>query len=110
MSHVSGLMSLNSEERSVLRLLAGFPDVVTEAADNLSPSTLCTYLYKLAASYNLFYAKHTILGEGIENRVHKLSSKLQTLSPHFRLSLTSATAQVLKNGLYLLGIETLEQM
>ncbi len=84
--------NLNPEERVVLRLLAFFPDIVKEAADGLSPGTLCTYLYKLAAAYNLFYAKHAILPSS------------------FRLFLTAATSQVLKNGLYLLGIETLEQM
>lgn len=84
--------SLNPEERAVLRLLTFFPDVVAEAADRLSPSTLCTYLFQLASAYNLFYAKHTILPSQL------------------RLALTAATAQVLKNGLYLLGIATLEQM
>ncbi len=84
--------TLNPEERSVARLILYFPDVVSDAAKNYAPNTLCTYLFKLAASYNLFYAKHVILPSS------------------FRLSLTAATSQVLKNGLYLLGIETLEQM
>ena len=87
-----GSISLNTEERSVLRLIQWFPDVVAEAAANLAPSGLCKYLFELAQTFNLFYAKHTILGE-----------------PH-RLAHTAATAQVLKNGLHLLGIQTVERM
>lgn len=84
--------SLNLEERTVTRLITYFPDVVSDAARDFAPSTLCTYLFKLAQVFNLFYAKHSIL----ENTQ--------------RLALTAATAQVLKNGLYLLGIEVLEKM
>jgi arginyl-tRNA synthetase len=36
--------------------------------------------------------------------------KIKETVSQFRLKLTAATAQVLANGLYLLGIETLEQM
>ncbi|MEK7544264.1 MAG: arginine--tRNA ligase [Patescibacteria group bacterium] len=93
---------LNSEERAVARLLTFFPDVVADAAEHLSPSTLCTFLFKLAATFNAFYAKHSILGSSDSGERSDQAS--------FRLSLTAATAQVLSRGLYLLGIETLEQM
>ena len=71
-----------------------------EAANALSPNILCTYLFQLAQAFNLFYAKHKILVE----------SGKETVESVFRLALTAATAQVLKNGLYLLGIEVLEEM
>ncbi len=130
--------NLNPEERSILRLLTHFPDVVAEAADAFSPSTLCTYLFRLAQAFNLFYAKHSILGreekslkvdtlelldledgnfEALKHQSDKKSSfQHQVLPPsivktsNFRLSLTAATAQVIKSGLYFLGIETLERM
>jgi arginyl-tRNA synthetase len=82
----------NQEEREVARLIHFFPEVVKEAALNYSPNGICSYLYDLAQAFNLFYQKHPIL----ENTQ--------------RLDLTVATARVLKNGLYLLGIETLERM
>ena len=97
-----GAWNLNIEERQVARLLGQFPDVVAQAAGELSPSALCTYLFKLAQAYNLFYAKHQIIGSS--------DSSERSDQATLRLSLTAATAQVLKNGLYLLGIETLEQM
>ncbi|MBI3956183.1 arginine--tRNA ligase [Candidatus Gottesmanbacteria bacterium] len=116
-----GVTGLNPEERAVLRLLTHFPDIVAEAARDFAPSTLCTYLFRLAQSFNFFYAKHQILGNqelGIRNQGKKKSAALGLHDSRFeihdsaklRLALTAATAQVLKNGLYLLGIETLEQM
>ena len=84
--------NFNPEERAVARFIAHFPDVVTDAATRFAPNVICTYLFQLAQAFNLFYAKHTIVGNDL------------------RLALTAATAQILKNGLYLLGIQTLERM
>jgi arginyl-tRNA synthetase len=83
---------LNIEERALARTIMQFPDIVSDAAGNFAPNTVCTYLFHMAQQFNLFYAKHPIIGSDT------------------RLALTAATARVLKNGLYLLGIETLEQM
>jgi arginyl-tRNA synthetase len=83
---------LNPDERVLARSISQFPDVVAEAAQKFAPNTICTYLFHLAQEFNLFYAKNPILGSDT------------------RLVLTAATAQVLKNGLYLLGIEVPEQM
>lgn len=83
---------LNPEERQLARQLVYFPDIVRAAAENYAPSTICSYLFDLAQLFNTFYAKHTIL------------------ESELRLTLTSAVAQVLRNGLYLLGIETVEKM
>lgn len=94
-SHI-GSVELNAEERMVMRLLYFFPEVVAQAALDLAPNVICTYLFELAQAYNLFYQKHPILDAG-DN-----SSR--------RLSLTAATAQVLHNGLNLLGISTVERM
>ncbi len=107
---------LNTEERAVLRLIMYFPEIVEDAARNFAPSGLCTYLFSLAQTFNVFYAKHSILGGGSyqpEKMVKQAESeKLRAESSQsvLRITLTSATAQVLKNGLYLLGIETLEEM
>lgn len=86
------LIRLNQEERGLAAALNYFPEVVTEAAQHFAPNTLCTYLFGLGQAFNLLYAKHEILGNDL------------------RLALTAATATVLKNGLFLLGIATLEQM
>jgi arginyl-tRNA synthetase len=91
-SRLRGNDIMNPEERAIARLIIQFPDVVSDAATRFAPNVICTYLFQLAQAFNLFYAKHEILGHDT------------------RLMITAATAQVLKNGLYLLGIETLERM
>ena len=90
-----GIWNLNDEELSVLRSLIRFSEIVSNAAKNYSPNLLCNYLYDLASKYNAFYNK---------NRV------LESNNEEFRLKLTSATGQVLKNGLKLLGIDAPEKM
>jgi len=96
-------VSLNTEEREILRRLMYFPEIVNEAAQGYAPSLICNYLFELAQSFNLFYAKHSILGADQKSEISIEQKK-------FRLELTSATAQILKKGLYLLGIDVLEKM
>ena len=90
--------ALNSEEISLLRTLYRFPEVIKEAGENYAPNLICNFLYDLAQKYNLFYNKHSIL-----------KAKNQK-SKDFRLALTTAVSQILKNGLYLLGISAPERM
>lgn len=87
----------NEEELSLLRTLYKFPEVVADAGKMFAPSMIANYLYDIAQKYNLFYQKVPIL-----NSIEK--------EKQFRLVLTAATAQVLKNGLNLLGIPVLERM
>lgn len=87
---------LNPEERLIARLIHFYPQIVSDAASTFAPSMVCKYLFELAQGFNTFYAKHTILGEK-ENISH-------------RIALTAAVAQVLQNGLSLLGVATVERM
>ena len=88
-------LKLNREELSVLRSLSRFSEVIIDASKSYSPNLLANYLFDLAQKYNTFYNKHKII----------LSKEAI-----FRLALTSATGQVLKNGLKLLGIKAPERM
>ncbi|MEO6508355.1 MAG: arginine--tRNA ligase [Patescibacteria group bacterium] len=88
---------LNEEELHVLRLLSKFPTVVLNSALQYAPNFIATYLFDLAQTFNFFYQKHQILKSSEDTK-------------NFRLMLTEATAQVIKNGLKLLGVETVERM
>lgn len=121
---------LQPEEENLLRLLYFFDETVVEAAEKYSPNILANYLYILAQQFNLFYQKHSILnplpviltptqsGEESEsdskdssadlNRVQ--NDKVMEDTRNFRLALTAATGNVIKKGLYLLGIQAPEQM
>jgi arginyl-tRNA synthetase len=93
---------LNPEELSILKWTYRFPEVVAQAATELAPHLICTYLYELAQRYNTFYNKHTILGS-TSHPINELTSQL-------RLLLTASTAQILKNGLHILGIKAPNKM
>jgi arginyl-tRNA synthetase len=80
-----------------LRIINQFPEIVQQAAVQLAPNLIANYLYDLAQKYNYFYQKNKIL-ESEEN------------VRQFRLTLTEATGKVIKEGLYLLGIKTVERM
>jgi len=88
---------MQPEERDMLRLLARYPEEVSEAANRYAPHILCTYLFDLAQAYNLFYQKLPILKAEDEVR-------------DFRLKITQNTGNVLKMGLGLLGIKAPEKM
>lgn len=85
------------EELALLHSLFRFPEVVEEAADRFAPHLLCTYLFDIAQKYSIFYETLPIL-------------KAENEEKDFRLRITLSTGQVLKNGLELLGIETLEKI
>ncbi len=118
-------LKFNPEELSLLRTIYKFPEVVAEAAKSLFPSYLCEYLFDLAQKFNLFYSKHSILDPSChseakpKNPIRLSTSRRgsfantqddEALLRHFRLLLTSATAQIIQQGLKILGIETVERM
>lgn len=88
---------LSDEELSIIRLLYKFPETVELAAASCSQHHITSYLFNLAQTFNLFYQKQTILKAELEQK-------------KFRLILTFATSKILKNGLALLGIKTVEKM
>jgi arginyl-tRNA synthetase len=104
----------NSEERDTILYLNKYPEVVKKAVQSTAPNLLCTYLYELAQKYNLFYQKHRILesnnSQQITDNKHQSKANSQQLTAEFRLFLTQATSVILKDGLQLLGIETVERM
>ena len=91
----STLGDINKEEKSVLRAIVRYEDVIFDAAKSFSPNLLANYLFDLAQKYNNFYNQHRIIGSD---------------SQDFRLSLSSAVGKLLKSGLSILGIQTPQKM
>lgn len=89
-------LNISSEESMILRTLYRFEEVVVAAADELAPNLVATFIFDLAQKFNSFYNKHRIIGSGA--------------SEPFRLWLTQATAEMIKRGLNLLGINAPEKM
>jgi arginyl-tRNA synthetase len=89
-------VDLNMEELNLLRWIYRFSEKIEMATEELSPNLICSYLLELAQRFNVFYGNNKILS-GSE-------------SDNFRLRLTEAVSIIIKNGLKLLGIETVEKM
>ncbi|MEI8067649.1 MAG: arginine--tRNA ligase [Candidatus Shapirobacteria bacterium] len=86
---------VNPDEMALIKEFYRFEEKIIESSTRYSPAVIAEYLLSLARKYNEFYAKNRIIGEKQEN---------------FRVFLTHTTASVLKTGLKLLGIETVEKM
>ncbi len=96
--HHVDLVALESEyEAALLQKLIDLPQVVETAAQDLAPHTIAFYLKELAADFHSYYNASRFLVE--DGRV-KLA----------RLALIAAVAQVLRNGLALLGVSAPEKM
>ncbi len=85
------------EELALARQLLLFSAALEQAASDLRPHFLCTYLYELAGSFSSFYNADKVM-------VDEAATKSR------RLLLCARTLTVLETGLSLLGIETLEKM
>jgi arginyl-tRNA synthetase len=92
------LSALESPQaQSLMLLLAKYPDMLTNAADGFAPHDVAFYLRELAASYHSYYDAERIL---VDDEAVKLA----------RLALVAATAQVLHNGLAVLGVSAPRKM
>ena len=85
------------EERALIVKLLRLPEILDVVAADYFPSHLSTYLFELAGLFMRFYEACPIL-------------KAEPVARDSRLALAELTAEALKEGLDLLGLETLEQM
>lgn len=102
-----GIKSFNPEllvherERELIGLLAEFPRVVSAAAQAREPHRVARYIEDLASQYHRFYNDCRVLPLGDEKPTELNSA---------RATLCLATAQVISNGLDLLGVSAPEKM
>ena len=88
----------NDDEKELVKLLASYPEIVLQAAEELNPSALTAHLYELAKMFSRFYHDNPVL-----------NNDDKTLSVT-RMALSEAVLQVLRNGFDLIGIPFLEKM
>lgn len=87
----------NEDEKMLLRKISQYNSTIYETTARLSPNILATYLFELAQDFNLFYQKNPILKSEGEKRTT-------------RLVLTKSVGNIIRHGLNLLGIKTVEKM
>jgi len=85
------------QAQALMLLLAKYPEMLTAAATGNAPHDVTFYLRDLASAYHSYYEAERILVD--DEKVKQA-----------RLALVAATAQVLANGLALLGVSAPEKM
>ena len=85
------------QAQALMLLLAKYPEMLTAAATGNAPHDVTFYLRDLASAYHSYYDAERIL---VDDEKVKLA----------RLALVAATAQVLHNGLAVLGVSAPERM
>jgi arginyl-tRNA synthetase len=99
MNSIQGAVKLEAEkEKDLANKLMQFPEVLERISQRGQPHTLCSYIYEVAGLFSSFYEHCPILSAETEDQ--KIS----------RLRLAALAGKTIKQGLNLLGIETLERM
>lgn len=94
----SNLSSLNESESSLIFVLSEFEKRIKMAGDEYSPAIIAQYLFDLAKEYNRFYADVPIF----------LEEDSTILA--FRVAISALTAETIKKGMSLLGIDVPNRM
>jgi arginyl-tRNA synthetase len=96
---IDGQIVLQAEhELELAARLAQFGEVLNSVAEKGTPHVLCAYLYDIAGLFSSFYENCPILAADTADQKNS------------RLRLAALTARTLKQGLQLLGLDTLERM
>jgi len=85
-------------EKTVIIQLEQFSTILEEAATEHDPSKVTIFIYNLAKTYNAFYTEHSVANAETEEK------------KMLRLQLSHLTAQTIKTGMRLLGIQVPERM
>ena len=92
------LKDINEFEKKIIYLLSVFPDKISIAASEYSPSIIANYIYDLSKAYNRFYQEISIFKEEDSETII------------FRISLSRTVSKVILNGMKLLGINMTNKM
>jgi arginyl-tRNA synthetase len=98
------LSRLDTEELALVKLAAQFPRIVETAATAREPHRIAFYLYDLAAA---FHALWNVGNDRPERRFLVVEDHDATRA---RLALASAIAQIIRNGLSIMGVVAVSEM
>jgi arginyl-tRNA synthetase len=91
-------IEVEEKEKSLLKLIYKFPQIVKDAGENMSPAIIASFAYELAKEFNQFYHDLSIL------KVEDAAVK------SFRLTLSKEIGKIIESAMDLLGIEVPERM
>lgn len=90
---------MQDQEKALALKLLQLPEVLEQVTREAYPHVLCAYLYDVASLFMKFYEACPILKDDVDSETRSS-----------RLGIAQVTAQTLKTGLDLLGIETMNKM
>jgi len=93
--------NLAKEEIALIKKIYDLPEIVVQAGDKMNPALIANYSHELCQIFNEFYHNCPVLND-------KDNKNKETEA--FRLRLVDSFRTTLKNALYLLGIEVMEEM
>ena len=90
--------ALLDSERSLMKLIQKFPEVLKESGESYNPSLIGNYAFELAKEYNRFYHEAPILNEA------------KPKTSQFRLALSSFAGKLMKECMRLIGVDMPDRM
>jgi len=91
-------ISLDGKEKELIKLLEIYPEIIQNAAKDLSPAIIANYTYDLVKAYNSFFQNVSIFGaDSEEEKV-------------FRVQLSGVVGATIKSTFRLLGVQVPERM
>lgn len=86
---------MNPKANEIIKLMSMFPMTVAKCGDEKKPHIIANYLYQLASLFNAYYHDERIIGNEDEEA---------------KLAFVECFLAVMRNGLYLMGIDALDEM
>lgn len=91
-------VEMSDKEVQLMSMISNFSAVVEEAGKVYSPAIIANYVYDLAKEFNQFYHESPIAVEEDEDK------------RAMRLLICKAVGQVIKNGMWMMGVDVPERM
>jgi arginyl-tRNA synthetase len=91
-------ISLNEKETQLVKLIHKFPVVISEAAEQMNPSEIANFVYDIAKEYNQFYHDNPVIKAESSKKID------------LRIMLSIQVAKVIREGMWLLGIDLPKRM
>lgn len=93
-----GKRDLKPLEKQLIVSAEQFPGIIEQACSEHNPSVIAIYIFHLAKTFNSFYTEHSIANAESDEK------------KELRLKLAVMTANIIKSGMKLLGIDVPERM
>ncbi len=98
MTNDSMTTDLLKAEKEVIVVAEQYGSIIEQAAQEHNPSVIANYVFNLAKTFNSFYSELSVANAETENK------------KQLRLKISLLTANILKSGMSLLGINVPERM